>query len=64
MSLAASMQWDLLPPLVMQAGSVSIAGLIEPAYDVGGDCFDYSLNGPVFDFAIMDAMGHGVSSAP
>ena len=63
MSLAASMQWDLLPPLVMNAGSVSIAGLLEPAYDVGGDCFDYALNGPVFDFAIMDAMGHGVGSA-
>ncbi len=63
MSLAASMQWDLLPPLVMSAGAISIAGLLEPAYDVGGDCFDYALNGPVFDFAIMDAMGHGVGSA-
>ncbi len=63
MSLAASMQWDLLPPLVMKAGSVSIAGLLEPAYDVGGDCFDYALNGPIFDFAIFDAMGHGVASA-
>ena len=63
MSLAASMQWDLLPPLVMKAGSVSIAGLLEPAYDVGGDCFDYALNGPVFDFAIMDAMGHGVGAS-
>ena len=63
MSLAASMQWDLLPPLFMKAGSVSIAGLLEPAYEVGGDCFDYALNGPVFDFAIMDAMGHGVGSA-
>lgn len=63
MSLAASMQWDLLPPLVMNAGPVSIAGLLEPAYEVGGDCFDYALNGPVFDFAIMDAMGHGVGSA-
>ena len=63
MSLAASMQWDLLPPLVMRAGPVTIAGLLEPAYDVGGDCFDYAMNGPVFDFAIMDAMGHGVGSA-
>jgi serine phosphatase RsbU (regulator of sigma subunit) len=30
---------------------------------VGGDCFDYSANGPVFDFAIIDAMGHGLDSA-
>ncbi len=63
MSLAASMQWDLLPPLVLDAGQVSLAGLIEPAYDVGGDCFDYAVNGPTFDFAVMDAMGHGVGSA-
>ncbi|MBA2497650.1 MAG: serine/threonine-protein phosphatase [Acidimicrobiia bacterium] len=63
MSLAASMQWDLLPPLVLHAGAVAVAGLVEPAYDVGGDCFDYAANGPLFDFAIMDAMGHGLGSA-
>ncbi len=63
MSLAASMQWDLLPPLVLNTGTVAVAGLLEPAYDVGGDCFDYSANGPVFDFAIIDAMGHGLDSA-
>jgi hypothetical protein len=40
MSVAASMQWDLLPPLVMRTRSVVVAGLIEPAYEVGGDCFD------------------------
>jgi serine phosphatase RsbU (regulator of sigma subunit) len=37
--------------------------MIEPAYEVGGDCFDYAVNGPTFDFAIMDSMGHGVRSA-
>jgi hypothetical protein len=63
MSLAASMQWDLLPPLVLTTDTVTVAGIVEPAYDVGGDCFDYASNGPVFDFAIMDAMGHGVGSA-
>jgi serine phosphatase RsbU (regulator of sigma subunit) len=63
LSLAASMQWDLLPPLVLNTGTVMVAGIVEPAYDVGGDCFDYAVNGPVFDFAVMDAMGHGVGSA-
>ena len=42
MSLAASMQWDLLPPLVLRTDTVSVAGIVEPAYDVGGDCFDYA----------------------
>lgn len=63
MTLAASMQWDLLPPLVLTTKCVAVAALIEPAYEVGGDCFDYSLNGSVFDLAVMDAMGHGVASA-
>ena len=63
MSLAASMQWDILPPLVLKAGPIAVAGLIEPAYEVGGDCFDYAANGATFDFVLMDAMGHGVRSA-
>ncbi len=63
MSLAASMQWDLLPPPFLTTGSVTVAGTVEPAYDVGGDSFDYAANGPTLDFAVMDAMGHGVGSA-
>ena len=63
MSLAASLQWDLLPPLVLRSSTVAVAGLVEPAYDVGGDCFDYADNGAVFDLALMDAMGHGLNSA-
>lgn len=63
MSLAASMQWDLLPPLVLKAGRAGIAALLEPAYEVGGDCFDYAVNGPILDLIMVDAMGHGVGSA-
>jgi serine phosphatase RsbU (regulator of sigma subunit) len=63
LSLAASMQWDLLPPLVLKTDRVSVAGLLEPAYDVGGDSFDYALNDVSFDIGVMDAVGHGVGSA-
>ena len=63
MSLAASMQWDLLPPLTLSSRRVVVAGMLEPAYEVGGDCFDYALNGSQFDFAFMDSMGHGLRSA-
>ncbi|MGH9301653.1 MAG: PP2C family protein-serine/threonine phosphatase [Acidimicrobiales bacterium] len=63
MSLAASIQWDHLPPLVLRTGRVAVAGLLEPAYEVGGDSFDYAINGPFFDMAIFDAMGHGLTSA-
>lgn len=63
LSLAASMQWDLLPPLVLKTQRMTLAGVLEPAYDVGGDCFDYALNHTVFDMAIFDAMGHGLQAA-
>jgi hypothetical protein len=63
MSLPASMQWDLLPPLVFRSARVAVCGFLEPAYEVGGDCFDYAVNGPMLDLAIMDSMGHGLNSA-
>jgi serine phosphatase RsbU (regulator of sigma subunit) len=63
MSVAASMQWDLLPPLVLLSPRCSVAGRLEPAYEVGGDCFDYAMNGPVLDFGLIDAMGHGVTAS-
>jgi hypothetical protein len=62
-SLAAEMQWDLLPPLSLDSGRVSVAGLIQPAYEVGGDSFDYAVNGDTLDFAVFDAMGHGLVSS-
>ena len=62
-SLAAEMQWDLLPPLSLDSGRVSVAGLIQPAYEVGGDSFDYAVNGDKLEFAVFDAMGHGLESS-
>ena len=63
MDLAAEMQWSLLPPLSFTVGGTTIAGLLEPAYEVGGDCFDYALNFGYLDVAIFDAVGHGLLSA-
>ncbi len=63
MNLAAEMQWDMLmPPLAFASPELAIAGILEPAYFVAGDAFDYSLDGEQFSFAILDAMGHGVHS--
>ena len=62
MNLAAEMQWDLLPPLAFSSPDLAIAGLLEPAYFVAGDAFDYSLNGDILGFLLIDAMGHGVQS--
>ncbi|MDP9072969.1 MAG: serine/threonine-protein phosphatase [Actinomycetota bacterium] len=64
MNMAAEIQWDmLLPPLAFCSPEVSIAGILEPAYVVAGDAFDYCLNGDTLTFAMLDAMGHGLGSA-
>ncbi len=63
MALAAEMQWQLLPPLTLQSPRVSIAGMLAPAYEVGGDSFDYALQDGVLHFAIFDAMGHGLRAS-
>ena len=63
MSLSAEMQWQLLPPLMMTTPQVSVAGALEPAYDVAGDSFDYALNDDVLHVAMIDAMGHGLGAA-
>ncbi|MFJ7064041.1 PP2C family protein-serine/threonine phosphatase [Streptomyces sp. NPDC101115] len=63
MSVAAEIQWSLLPPLAMTMPQVAVAGVLEPAYDVAGDSFDYALNGDVLHLAMIDAMGHGLDAA-
>ncbi len=63
MSLSAEMQYALLPPLMMTTPQVAVAGILEPAYHVGGDSFDYALNDDVLHLAIFDAMGHGLDAA-
>jgi len=63
MSLAAEMQWQLLPPLTFVTPRVSIAGLLEPAYAVAGDAFDYALNGDIAHLAVLDPVGHDLTAS-
>jgi hypothetical protein len=63
MELAAQLQRSTLPPLAMTTPSVDLAGILEPAYEVGGDAFDYALNGHLLHVGVFDAMGHGLDAA-
>ncbi|THA77290.1 PP2C family protein-serine/threonine phosphatase [Streptomyces sp. A0592] len=63
MSVAAEIQWSLLPPLSMLMPRVAVAGVLEPAYAVAGDSFDYALNSEILHLAMVDAMGHGLDAA-
>ncbi|WP_406727782.1 PP2C family protein-serine/threonine phosphatase [Streptomyces sp. GD-15H] len=63
MSVAAEMQWSLLPPLTMSVPQVAVSGAVEPAYNIAGDSFDYTLNDNTLHVAVIDAMGHGLDAA-
>ena len=60
LSDAAEAQWDLLPPLSYAGTRISVSGILEPAYSIGGDSFDYAVNPGRLDLAIVDAVGHGL----
>jgi hypothetical protein len=59
MGLAAEMLRAQLPPLTFSTGHLVISGVLEPCYDVGGDAFDYAVNGDTAHLALFDAVGHG-----
>jgi hypothetical protein len=59
MLLAAEMLRAQLPPLTFSTGHLMISGILEPCYDVGGDAFDYAVNGDIAHLALFDAVGHG-----
>ena len=63
-ALAAEIQRRLLPPAyTCEAGQFTLAGWLEPASQVGGDTFDYSLDRTTLQLSITDAVGHQVPAA-
>ncbi|MHA6758373.1 PP2C family protein-serine/threonine phosphatase [Streptacidiphilus sp. PAMC 29251] len=62
MSLPAEMLRAFLPPRTLATERVVSTAVLEPAYDLGGDAFDHSLNNGVLHAAVVDAMGHDLAS--
>ncbi|MDP9417886.1 MAG: serine/threonine-protein phosphatase [Actinomycetota bacterium] len=63
MSIAGELQWKLVPPSTYSTERLVISAFMEPCYDVGGDSYDYAVNGEVAHLAVFDAMGHGLGAA-
>ncbi|MFG1898655.1 PP2C family protein-serine/threonine phosphatase [Micromonospora zamorensis] len=63
LTLAAEMQWDLLPGRSRIRPSFSLAGQLEPAYTVRGDSFDWSDNGERLWLATINGTGEGVAAS-
>ena len=62
-SAAAEMQLELLPPRMAEVAGGRIVASVLPAYDVGGDSLDYSVESGVLHVSLTDAMGHGLQSS-
>jgi len=60
---AAEIQQNLFPPRIARISGATLAGGILPAYDVGGDWFDFVENRDGAWLAIADAAGNGPTAA-
>jgi hypothetical protein len=62
MTVQAELVWAFLPPQTLATSRVLVCASLEPAYDVGGDAFDYSLLGDHLHVSIFDALGHDLAA--
>lgn len=63
MRVGAELLWSLMPHRTFASDAVALNAAVEPAYAVGGDGFDYALDGDIMRLAIFDAIGHDTSAA-
>ena len=64
LSLAAEIQHRLLPgSYTCEAAQFTLAAWLEPAGEVGGDTFDFSVDRDRLFLSITDAMGHTVGAS-
>jgi serine phosphatase RsbU (regulator of sigma subunit) len=63
LTLAAEMQWELLPGRSRTGPGFALAGQLEPAYAVRGDSFDWADDGAKVWLATINGSGEGVAAA-
>lgn len=63
LELPAEIQWTQLPIRAYACELFALAGQLVPAYEVGGDLFDYSVQPHELTVAVTDAMGHGLRAS-
>jgi hypothetical protein len=62
MALQAELVWSFLVPRTFATERVLVAAMLEPAYQVGGDAFDYALVGDRLHVSIFDGVGHDLDA--
>lgn len=62
MALQAELVWGCLVPRTFATEEIMVAAMLEPAYEVGGDAFDYSLAGDRLQVSVFDGVGHDLEA--
>ena len=62
MSPAGELILQMLPPLTYSCHRMAISAVLEPCYDVGGDAYDYAVDGSMARLSVLDAMGRGLAA--
>ncbi|MFF8873334.1 PP2C family protein-serine/threonine phosphatase [Streptomyces massasporeus] len=63
LTLAAEMQWQLLPGRGCARQEYTIGAHLEPAYAIGGDNFDWSTSADHLTVTVTDGMGQGIEAS-
>ncbi|MEW2359596.1 PP2C family protein-serine/threonine phosphatase [Spirillospora sp. NPDC029432] len=63
LSLAAELQWQLLPGQGCAGDEFSLAGHLEPAYSIGGDGYDWSSEPDHLALTVINGAGTGIRAA-
>ncbi|MGW7053453.1 PP2C family protein-serine/threonine phosphatase [Streptomyces sp. NPDC054887] len=63
LTLAAEMQWQLLPGRGFTRQEYTLGAHLEPAYAVGGDNFDWSTTDDHLTVTVCDGEGQGIQAA-
>lgn len=63
LTMAAELQWDLLPGRCLGDERFTLAGQMEPAYGVCGDHFDWALEGDRLTVTVLNGFGEGMDAA-
>ncbi|MEU0060687.1 PP2C family protein-serine/threonine phosphatase [Streptomyces sp. NPDC006334] len=63
LTLAAEMQWQLLPGRGCARTEYVIGAHLEPAYTIGGDNFDWSTSTDHLTLTVTDGMGQGIDAS-
>ncbi|MFF3948382.1 PP2C family protein-serine/threonine phosphatase [Streptomyces sp. NPDC001902] len=63
LTLAAEVQWELLPGRACARPEYALGAQLEPAYDIHGDNFDWSASARDLTLTVTNGMGEGIEAA-